>query len=71
MRERARRFVQGFRDPATEQAMVLWGLIAAVFWSIVSQGFTWEKGSFLVFLVGLRFGPAVPPPPAPPAAPAV
>lgn len=68
--DRVHRFFKGFQDASTEQATVLWGLIAAVFYSIVSSGFTWEKGIFLAMLVGLRLGPAVTPPP-PPASPAV
>ncbi|MBS1765990.1 MAG: hypothetical protein JST05_01110 [Acidobacteria bacterium] len=69
MRARLLRFLSGLKNPATEQATVLWGLIAADFYSIVAQGFTWEKGMFLAMLVGLRFG--VPTPPTPPTAPAV
>lgn len=60
----ATKFLAGLRDPATEQATVLWGLIAAVFWSICTQGFTWDKGIFLVCLVGLRWtAPGAPPTP--------
>lgn len=67
MRERLHRFFLGLKDPSTIQGTVLWGLVAAVFYSIFSVGFTWEKGTFLVMLVGLHFGAPKPPPPVAPA----
>ncbi len=69
MRDRLHRFIEGLKDPSTVQGTVLWGLVAAVFYSIFSAGFTWEKGTFLVMLVGLHWGAKITPP-TPPTAPA-
>lgn len=70
MREHLHQFFQGLKDPGTIQGTVLWGLVAAVFYSIFTGGFTWEKGTFLVMLVGLHFGARTITPPPPPTAPA-
>lgn len=69
-----RRFLEGWRDPATAQGTARWVALGVMAWDILRNGASWPNVAGLLILAGFdlaaRWIAGPPEPPAPPLAPA-